>query len=582
MNTVLTEIRIAVVAAGALFVVSCSGTIGADEPGGEPGRVTPAATAPKPAVPAPGAGSPMSVGDKPAGEADRPGAPIDPAAAGPRPVLRLTRFELNNTLRDLLGDTSNPAVGLLSDDIGPHGFEVAAGVSAAEATILQEIAEKIATDAVKARLASLIPCAPAAGDDACARQFIATFAKRAWRRPLLTDEQAAVEALYTAARKSGQDFAQGIRVVITALLQSPDFLYHLERLGSRTVKAGALVQLSSWELASRVSYFLAGTMPDGELFAAAESGALLTPTGLTAQVTRLFGQLAVRASMGELTRQWLGLSRIDRLAKDPAIKEWTPAVRAGLVQETQRFVAHVMFDGDGRVETLLTAPFSFLNDALGPLYGVTIANKDFQKTPLDAGQRTGLLGQGSFLAAQAGPSETSPVKRGNFVLTKLLCRSLPAPPENVPPLPPSSVQARTIRQRTIQHATDPACSACHALMDPIGLGFESYDAVGKFRTMEKTDVIDPSGKVTLDGQLRTFTGPVELVQALGKSADVRACVGQQVFRYALGRAESNDDRAALAQAQAALAKGNLRDLVSTIPTTRSFTHRLPSAGEVLP
>jgi hypothetical protein len=323
-------------------------------------------------------------------------------------------------------------------------------------------------------------------------------------------------------------------------------------------------------------------MPDDELFAAAESGALLAPEALGAQARRLLAKPAARAAMAEFTRQWLDLSRVEALAKDPAIKEWTPALRAALVQETRRFVEHVLFEGDGKVETLLAAPFSFLNATLGPLYGAAVASKELEKTPLDGARRLGLLGQGSFLAAQAGPAETSPVKRGHFVLTQVLCRHLPPPPENIPPLPPSSAAARTVRARTEQHATDPACAGCHALIDPLGFAFEPYDTIGRHRTMEKTDLIDASGRVTLDGQPRAFANGVELARVLAASPEVRACVGLQMFRYALGRSEGDEDRGALDAALGALERGTLRDLLTTLPTTRSFTHRLPSAGEVLP
>jgi hypothetical protein len=205
-----------------------------------------------------------------------------------------------------------------------------------------------------------------------------------------------------------------------------------------------------------------------------------------------------------------------------------------------------------------------------------------QKIDLDPAQRAGFLTQGSFLAAQAAPTETSPVKRGTLVLTRLLCTKLPDPPGDVPPLPAASGNLKTMRQRAEEHMANPACSACHKLIDPIGFAFELYDTTGKHRTQDRMEPVNAAGEITLGGGAKPFKTGVELARLLASAPEVEACVARQVLRYGLGRADVGEDAAALAEAGRALSSGNLRELLVALVTSRSFTHRAPAAGEVLP
>jgi hypothetical protein len=569
----------------AVLVVAAAACSGSIAGGGDDGVTSPAggsSASPGAATPAPG-GAPM------------PGAP-DPGPNAPvtapgtttttlpvRPLLRLTRFEYDNTVRDLLGDTTRPGSALPEDNEGPHGYDVAAAVSPLDATVLQEIAERLASGAVK-NLAKLVPCKSATPDDACARQFIASFGQRAFRRPLLPDETTAIQGLYDTARTQlGYDSTQGLRVVIAALLQSPEFLYHWELGAQAPTLAGKLVQLTSWELASRLSYLLTGSMPDDELFAAAQSGALGTAAGVAAQARRLLAAPRARDGMGDLFRQWWDLDRIRRTDKGANVMGWD-GLRDPMYAETKRFVEAVVFEGDATVKSLLTAPYTFTNNAnLAKVYGATLPATTvnpapMQKIDLDPGQRAGFLTQGSFLAAQAAPTDTSPVKRGKLVLTQILCTKIPDPPAEVPALPPASSTLKTMRQRSVEHMQNPLCAACHRLLDPLGFAFEIYDTVGKFRTMDRTDPIDASGTFTIGGRERAFKNALELTQILGAAPETHACAARQMLRYALGRLETMDDAPSLDEVART---GNLRDLVLALVQSKAFMFRAPAPGEVL-
>lgn len=517
-----------------------------------------------------------------------PGPPARPSPAaaplpdgvGRRPLLRLTPFEYQNTVRDLLGVTPPPQN--LEAEAGEHGFEFAADVTPVDAASLQERAEEIAALAVARRIAALVPCNPAQGDAACARAFIAAFGRRAFRRPLLPAEQTNLEALYAAARTSlGYDFTQSVRVLIAAVLQAPQFVYHWEATGP-AIRAGGAVALGPYELASRLSYLLWASTPDDELLDKAQSGALATPAGLAAQARRMLASPKARAAIVDMVaRQWLGLDKVKGVAKTLPDVFSNSRTGPAMAAEAARFVGHVLFDSDGRLATLLTAPYTFANEDLAKIYGVPVAGRDLQRIELDPARRAGLLTQGSFLAYHAGAAETSPVKRGKAIADALLCLRLPDPPADVPPLPPAGATARTMRARTEQHATDPACAACHRFLDPLGFGLEHYDAAGRYRTIDNGQPIDARGTVVVGESERAFWNGVELAALLAGAPEVEECATRHVVRYLLGRAELPDEAASVQEAREALAaaNGSLPELLVALTQTRVFRFRAPSPGE---
>jgi hypothetical protein len=249
-----------------------------------------------------------------------------------------------------------------------------------------------------------------------------------------------------------------------------------------------------------------------------------------------------------------------------------------MLAETTDFADYVIRHGDGRLETLLTAPFSIIEGPLYELYGVaatTSPNGD-PTTPLDESQRAGILTHASVMAAQAHSEQTSPVLRGLFVRQSLLCQPMPPPPADVNNTPPPPDPNATTKERFNEHTQDPACAGCHLLIDPVGWGFEQYDAIGRYRTMEGSNPVDARGEITgtadADGE---FDGAVELAQLLAGSEQVGECVAKQWFRFAFGRSEVEEDTCSIATTHSLFADAgyDIRELLLTIVVSDTFRHR---------
>src|SRR5260370_33944659 len=249
--------------------------------------------------------------------------------------------------------------------------------------------------------------------------------------------------------------------------------------------------------AARLSYLLWGASPDDALFEAARSGALDQPGGIRLQAGRMLADPRARTAFAQLHLEWLGVDEVDLLTKDPVLfPKFTPAVASAMKDETARFASYVMFDGNHKLATLLTAPYSFPSPALFDIYGITnpLTNPS-APIPLDPTQRAGILTQPAFLAAHAHENQTSPVQRGKAIRELLLCDPPPPPPPNVNAVAPNPTPGSSTRERFAQHDKDPACGSCHQLIDGIGLGFEHYDAVGRYRVDAGGRPVDATGRI---------------------------------------------------------------------------------------
>ncbi|HYQ15485.1 MAG TPA: DUF1592 domain-containing protein [Polyangiaceae bacterium] len=517
-----------------------------------------------------------------AGSGGVPSQPqADPNAVGPRPLYRLTRREYNNTVRDLLGDSSHPADAFPDDRDRTFLFRRAGLVATQDAELLRTAAESLAKSASQSP-DKLLPCTAASGEDACAAQFISTFGKRAFRRPLSDVESTRLNALYREARDSlGLGFNDAIGVLLEAMLQSPAFLYHWESPYEAPKRVGAAVELGPYDVASRLSYFIWGSMPDAALFDAAQNGALGTDAEIAAQSSRMLADPKARDAVKAFFREWLEIDQLALLPKDAAsYPDYTDELKTALVGETEAFASSVLFDGGGKLETLLLADYSYENQLLGRVYGSAASGSGFVKTTLDSSQRLGLLTQPSFLAMTGSPDGSNPVKRGKAVFQKLLCGELPSPPPNVPPAKPASAGGTT-RQRFSEHDQNECAKGCHALMDPLGFAFEHYDGIGRYRTLDNGQPVDASGSVMLDGAAHSFSDAIELTQVLAASASVQSCFAKQWFRFAVGRVETTSDAPALASIGAAFQSHqfDMRDLAPAIARSRSFRFRSLAAGE---
>jgi hypothetical protein len=503
----------------------------------------------------------------------------------PLRLQRLTRDQYAATLRDLLGDTTDVTAELPVDTAGDTGFVQPGPVGALEARRFMDLAEGAAARAVR-DLRALTGCEVA--DAACAKAFLPRFLKRAYRRPPTAEELAAVEAHHAAVRAlPGQDAAGALRATLAAVLQSPSFLYRWELGPRRAPRPGAngQIALDDYELASRLSYFVVGTMPDEALFTAADAGKLRDPAALGAEARRLLATPAGRRMLRSFHAQWLGLGRILDLEKDTAVYKGFEEIRRAMDEETGAFIDHVVFEGDGKVDTLFSASFGFVNATLAKVYGLTgVSGSTLRKQPLDPEQRFGIMTQGTFLATHAYPHDSAPVKRGVAVREALLCQTVPSPPRDLLVDVPEPDPKKTVREQFEQHAKDPSCSGCHALFDPLGFAFEHYDGIGRHRTMAAGKPVDASGMLIglADGP-KAFRNLRDLMNAVRASREFRDCVVGTWLRFALGRREGEGD----AESLRALARGfeasgqDLRELVVALVQTPSFRFRTPASGEVL-
>ena len=508
------------------------------------------------------------------------GATIHPGEA---PARRMTRFEYDNTVRDLLGDSTGPAANFPADEVSGifNNQADTLVVSQLLAEGYMTASELVAGNAVK-KLDTLVGCDPkASSEQKCGAQLIESFGKRAFRRPLDTESRALLTNVFTKAL-SMWDYPTAIRLVIQTALQSSRFIYRLE-FGMPAPTAPGVVKLDDYEMASRLSYLLWGSTPDQDLMDAADAGELTTSAQVSAQATRMLADARARGVIENFPEQWLGLSKLDTLDKNTkAFPVYNPALKTTWHDETLAFVDDVVLDGAGDLGTLLSAPYTMMNADTAAFYGIPggPTGATFKHVDLDPKQRAGLLTQPSILALNAHVDQTSPVHRGKFVRERLLCELISPPPPNVKAVPPPVDPKATTRERFSQHSNDPSCSTCHKLMDPIGFGFESYDAVGQFITKEAGKPIDSSGEVVgskdADGK---FNGAVELADRLATSEEVRACVVTQWFNYGHGRTTTTEDSCTIQQLRTTFASANydVKALLIGLTQTDAFLYRKPVA-----
>ena len=499
---------------------------------------------------------------------------------GPSPIRRLTRFEYDATVRDLLGDDSNPSKNFPSEEES-HGFTNNADVMGVTPVLAEQYmvtAETLALRAVT-KMVFVLPCDPAtAGEGPCAKAFITSFGLKAFRRPLEDDEIADYLAVFSEGKTQTGEFRGGVRFVMSSMLQSPSFLYRVEEVATGT----APVPVGPYEMASRLSYLLWGSMPDDELFKAAADKRLGTPAEIEAQARRMIKDPRAEKMVAHFHNEWLGLKGIDGLLKATDVyPEWSNDLRTDLKQETEMFLNEV-FWRDGTLDAFFTAPYTFVNARLARLYGLPApSGSGFIKTDTSTipGQRFGYLTQGGFLSLEAKPNQPSPIHRGKFVRERLLCDILPPPPNNIIIRPPDVTPGSTSRERFEQHTKDASCRQCHQLMDPIGFGFENYDGIGKYRATDSGKAIDNKGKfvntLDLDGE---FVGTEELAKKLAGSKQVSDCIVSQWFHYGYGRVESDADKCTVDRLQKAYvaAKRDARELLVQLALADSFRYRRPA------
>ena len=481
-------------------------------------------------------------------------------------VRRLTHAQYDNTVRDLLGDYSRPAERFPPEDY-VDGFKnqlTGQGMPPLLVETYSTSAEKLALNAFRiGDVNGLIPCKPASFSDAkCRDAFIRRFGLRAFRRPLSDDEVKRYSAVFAQQAGVGKRFSDGARVVVEAMLQSPNFLFHVE--------AGLDGRYADYDIASRLSYLLWNTMPDEALFEAAAKGELSTPAGRERAARRLIENVPKgRQALDQFFEEWLRFDRVVNAVKSGRYREFTPELALAMAEETRTMLHHLVWNDRNFMESL-TADYSFLTSELAEIYGVPAPKDQFEmvKFPSDS-QRAGILGQGTFLASTAGPTDTSPTARGIFIRERLLCQHVPPPPPGVIttlPDPLTDGPAKGRRQLMVEHVENATCASCHRLMDPIGFGFEHFDAIGRYRPTEAIPVPGRRGggggfrggpppiqvEINAQGEIAGipdsgFSGAKQIGGILAASPVCQKCIVRQMFRYSYGRLETNADEKTIDQ-----------------------------------
>ncbi len=424
--------------------------------------------------------------------------------------------------------TCRPGAG--ADAIGPGaGVSGAAGTEAAE----QEAAESEAAGSGAATAA-----------DRCASEILATLGRRAYRRPLTDDDLDTLLAFYEQGRAEG-GFEAGIRKGIERLLVAPEFLFRIER-DPPGVPPGTGYRLSDLELASRLALFLWSDIPDEPLLAAAEAGRLSEPGELDRQVERMLADPRARALVDNFASQWLQLGRVRGVIPDADVfYDFDENLRADMERETALFLESQILGGRGVME-LFDAGYTFVNERLARHYGRDgVYGERFRRVPVE-GERAGLLGHASLLTVTAYPTRTSPVLRGKWLLDNVLGMPPTEPPADVPALEENHAGAppRTMRERMEQHRANPACAACHRMMDPPGFALEHFDAIGRWRTADEYGApVDAAGALA-DGT--AVDGPAALRHAvLAHETSVVRTVTEKLLTYAVGRRMESFDQPAI-------------------------------------
>lgn len=402
------------------------------------------------------------------------------------------------------------------------------------------------------------------------RAVIGRLLPRAFRRPVTRDEIEVIAGFADRAVTDGESWEAGMQQALVAMLCSPKFLYRPEL--DDAAPAGKSRPLGEFELASRLSYFLWSSMPDEELFTLAGQGKLAA--NLDAQVRRMLVDPRAAALVDNFALQWLNLAALERSAPDKqTFPKFDDELRAAMLGETRAFIRHVFVDNRPLLD-LIASDYTFLNGRIGGHYGVadTMGNRPgpkpavaggeplrdrFVRVQLQGPERGGLLTQASILTMTSAPTRTSPVKRGAWVMERILGSAPPPPPPNVPELEADKVKtAGSLREQLEQHRANPTCAACHAKIDPLGFAFEAYDAVGALRQKEGNQPIDTSGVLPDGTKIEGVVG-VRTALLARKDEFVRA-FAEQLLTYAIGRGVEYYDKRAIDGIVAAAARDDYR------------------------
>lgn len=591
--------RISTLVVGSSLLHGCSGEVGGGEVVTQP-SVSSSVTSPSdvapgmPPIPSgvdQTGGNPVPVSTSGAvpSETTQTSPPTSPAttapvvfAPAPGAYRRLTNAAFTNSLRDLLGGPVEVAA-LEPDSWAVGGLPT---VGAAEVSISELGVEQYQTAVENSvelafsdpsRREAILGCLPSGvADTACFESFVRGFGRRVFRQPLTEAQITRYVGLASDVATTLNDAIAGVKAATTAFLLSPHFLYRTER--GEPSDDSTHWRYTSHETAARLAYFLTNTTPDAELLDLADADGLATPDVIREQAERLLDSAAGRESVGNFARELFQLGLVAARAKDPEMyPEYTPELQQAMMEEVPAMFASVVFDRRASALELFTTRETFASKDLAALYGVDVAGPDDGSlVPITLPEeRAGLLGTAAISAIFASQKEGSPTLRGKFIRQVLLCQAMPSPPPDVSTTleDPPPGQVLTKREKLIRHQEQPSCAGCHALMDPLGLTLESYDAIGRYRTMDQGKTIDLSGN--LDGT--DFTGSVALGQLLSEKAASASCMLRSIYRYGTGHVEIASESPVLKELEERFTSTgyDLRALMLDIVTSDGFLYVAP-------
>jgi uncharacterized protein DUF1592/uncharacterized protein DUF1588/uncharacterized protein DUF1595/uncharacterized protein DUF1585 len=507
-----------------------------------------------------------------------------------QPVLRLADYEYQNSARDLLGIQAN--VTLEPDAPSTGGFRIGGPAGDNTVSVYHSAAITLAAQAMTT-LSSVETCfgtaatGNAAAQTMCANTIIADLGAKAYRRPLDAMTTAGLTTVYTTlAAKYG--FAVGIQSVIEAILQSPNFLYHLEL--EEYAKGAGKVAVTGYSLASRLSYFIWGSIPDATLISAAANGQLTTASQALTQAQRMVADQRAMPGMRNFYEQWLEILDLPLSKGDNTVTNinygtlFTPSMQASIRASFDAQLDDAFWGGTDAVKALLTSTNAYVDANTAQLFNVTSTSATVQKVAVDPTQRAGILTHPAIMSIAATDTQSHLIKRGVFFWDKMLCQPLPDPPANVPPFvePPPGTSLRNQYATFTSNAQ--TCQPCHAKINPVGDLFESYDTIGRYRTVD--DVGQP---VVTDAVIVGASDPklnVDTKDAVAFSANLAAndttvvnCMVTQFYRYAAHRQEGAADAPSVTTLQSGFNTSgrSVPSLLSQITQSEIFLNRLNAA-----
>jgi hypothetical protein len=524
-----------------------------------------------------GASATLSCADAPSGSAPPPPAEPPPTQFEPAPAAlrRLLAPQYVNSVRVLLGEQAASAAkppldASVSGLLAIGSAEIA--TPPASVAAYDDSAREVARAAIEGgALAPYMDCTPAAADDAaCLEELVRRFGGMAFRRPLSDVEVARYVGVGLAGAIERGNFEGALEFALRGMLQSPHFLYIVE-IGE---VSGSVRTLTPREVATRLSFFLLDATPEPELLDAADRGELADEAGLQKVALQLFERGQAKDTLARLYFELFRLTDLSAQPKDATVfPDWSPELARSMAGETRRLLDHLVWEEDSDFRRLFDADFTFVDQRLASFYGMAaVSGAGFEQRATAGTQgRAGILGHASILSSTSAALLTSPTNRGKFVREVLLCQTIPPPPPTVsnvlPDQEPGAVA--TMRDRLASHAADPACSGCHALMDPIGFALELYDATGAHRTLDQGLPIDAQSEAE---DLGEFASAADLGKILAEAEDTPRCALRHTWRNAFGRVETEGEEPLVAELEAAFAASGYRmkDLLLRIVLSPAF------------